>query len=204
LQGNNVIKKIGWKSFVYEMVIEYCNLMQCRTFELKDFWIRNENIITKYSINNNYPYQKTCEMLQQLRNDGVLFFDDSKRGKYTLLKPEILDGELEENIVDFSSKLEINTKEYIREVYVRDLRLVREVKKRFDYKCIHPKCENYFLKDDGLPYIEVHHIIPLFENGEDDLDNLAVLCAHHHKMAHFSTSDTKLNLQHLYLDIING
>ncbi|MFM9912585.1 MAG: HNH endonuclease [Methylophilaceae bacterium] len=56
-------------------------------------------------------------------------------------------------------------------------------------------CNNTFNKPDGTPYIEVHHIIFMSEGGEDGLWNLAVLCAHHHRMAHFSDKKTCLKLQ---------
>ena len=45
---------------------------------------------------------------------------------------------------------------------------------------------NTFLKEDGSRYIEVHHIVPLHCGGEDGIWNLSVLCAHHHRMAHFA------------------
>ncbi len=194
-----MIKTLRWKKFIYELVKDYCIFIERRTFELKEFWDYNEKIICEYSVANNYPYQKTCEMFQKLRDDGVLFFNE--RGKYTLLKPEFLANELSLEVI--IKNLDNNKKEYIREFYVRDTKLIKEVKKKFNYQCINPKCKNVFITENGTPYAEVHHIIPLFQNGEDDIDNLAVLCAHHHKMAHFAQIDIKVRLQDLYLDIIS-
>jgi 5-methylcytosine-specific restriction endonuclease McrA len=41
-----------------------------------------------------------------------------------------------------------------------------------------------FKKDDGLPYLEVHHITPLAEGGEDSLLNTAALCPKCHRELH--------------------
>lgn len=49
-------------------------------------------------------------------------------------------------------------------------------------------------KKDGKPYLEVHHIKPLSENGEDTLENTIALCPNCHRKAHFcidSSSFTK-------------
>lgn len=48
---------------------------------------------------------------------------------------------------------------------------------------------------DGTPYIEVHHIIPLCEGAEDGVWNLSVLCAHHHRMAHFADDTSKKQIR---------
>lgn len=50
------------------------------------------------------------------------------------------------------------------------------------------RCENKapFKRDnDATPYLEVHHIIPLAENGDDTLENVIVLCPNCHRHAHF-------------------
>ena len=38
---------------------------------------------------------------------------------------------------------------------------------------------------DGSPYLEVHHIIPLSENGEDTVSNAEALCPNCHRKKHF-------------------
>ena len=61
--------------------------------------------------------------------------------------------------------------------------------------CMYGICTNTFLKEDGLPYLEVHHSIPLCRGGEDGLWNLSVLCAHHQRMAHFVNIRTRVRLE---------
>lgn len=42
-----------------------------------------------------------------------------------------------------------------------------------------------FKKPDESPYLEVHHIIHLSENGDDSVENAIALCPNCHKEAHF-------------------
>ena len=42
-----------------------------------------------------------------------------------------------------------------------------------------------FLRMDGSPYLETHHLIPLSEKGNDDIDNVSELCPNCHKELHF-------------------
>jgi len=43
--------------------------------------------------------------------------------------------------------------------------------------CPHP----IFVTPDGVPYIEVHHIDPLADGGEDTIENVACVCPAHHR-----------------------
>jgi 5-methylcytosine-specific restriction protein A len=38
----------------------------------------------------------------------------------------------------------------------------------------------------GIPYLEVHHVIPLAENGADTVENSIALCPNCHRRCHFS------------------
>jgi hypothetical protein len=52
----------------------------------------------------------------------------------------------------------------------------REVKRR-DRQCRFPGCDN-------ATFTNVHHIVPWKPGGRTDLDNLALLCKHHHGVVH--------------------
>ena len=53
-------------------------------------------------------------------------------------------------------------------------------------KCEMPGCTTpLFHKDDGSPYLEVHHVDPLGEGGADELANAAALCPRCHREMHF-------------------
>ena len=57
---------------------------------------------------------------------------------------------------------------------------------RADGICEMPVCESeLFKKDDGSTFLEVHHIIPLAEDGDDTLINAAALCPMCHRELHY-------------------
>ncbi len=41
-----------------------------------------------------------------------------------------------------------------------------------------------FVTDEGLPYLEHHHVIPLAEGGPDTVENSVALCPNCHRMCH--------------------
>jgi len=191
----------NWKDFTRELVVSYCTERGSRTFTLQDLQKAKDLEIRTFSEKNNHPFDKLRQQLQLLKQDGILTFIDN-RGTYTLREPVILHGELSEESVAFAHEKEPDKREYIRETFARDRGWVREAKEKFGSYCLHPSCNNTFNKQDGLPYIEVHHIIPLFEGGEDAVWNLTVGCAHHHKMTHFADHETQHDLQRLFLSIV--
>lgn len=48
-----------------------------------------------------------------------------------------------------------------------------------------------FIDSDCTLYLEVHHIIPLSDGGEDKLDNVCALCPNCHKLLHFGRQNDK-------------
>ncbi len=187
-----------WKDLVYQQIFAYCNEIGSRTFSLDAFFKNNVDIFHKFYPNNNYPRQKVCEMLQKIRNDGLITFLDNS-GNYTL-QVDLLDAEKEEiKTIDISRETP-EKREYLVETYVRSVTWARRAREVFGCYCVFDDCKNTFLRDDGSPYIEVHHIIPLCRNGEDALWNLSVLCAHHHKMAHYADNKTKASIEFMLLN----
>jgi 5-methylcytosine-specific restriction enzyme A len=69
-------------------------------------------------------------------------------------------------------------------VYNRNADVVVEVLVRADGSCEHCHREAPFSRDDGRPYLEVHHRIPLSEDGDDTVDNAIALCPNCHRDAH--------------------
>lgn len=187
-----------WKEFVYHLVVEFCNKRGKRTFTLQEFYSAHENDFRKYKPNNHYLLPKVRQQLQFLRNDGLIQFVDG-RGTYTLRGIELLKGEVEDEKIQEISKEVPEKREYLIETFARNRGWVKEAKEKFGKYCLYPRCFNTFNKPDNKPYIEVHHIISLCDGGEDAIWNLSVVCAHHHKMAHFATLSTKQELQNILL-----
>lgn len=191
---------MNWKELVYQRIIAYCNDNGSRTFSLDAFFQANQDIFRKAYPNNSFPRQKVCEMLQKIRDEGLLTFLNNT-GNYTLRGIDLLDVEKEETkTIDLSKEIP-ERREYLVETYVRNVKWAQLARKVFGNYCLYDNCKNTFLRDDGTPYIEVHHIIPLYRDGENSLQNLSVLCAHHHKMAHFVACGTMELMQSMLLSI---
>jgi len=185
---------IDWKEFTYKTICDYCNLRGNRTFTLKEFYRDNEILIENFKPRNLHKEAKIRQQLQFLRDDGLLTFVDF-RGTYTLRGIDILDGEVEEEKIVEVKLASSEKREYLIETYVRDIGWVKEAKKNLGLYCIYMSCKNTFLKEDGEPYIEAHHIIPLCKGGEDGLWNISILCAHHHRMAHYADIKTRIKME---------
>jgi predicted HNH restriction endonuclease len=86
-----------------------------------------------------------------------------------------------------------NTRSSATRTYDRSPLVVALANLRAGHCCEVPNCEHpAFICDDGVPYSEVHHIEPLSEGGEDVLENVACLCAAHHREIHVGQRATEL------------
>jgi 5-methylcytosine-specific restriction endonuclease McrA len=71
-------------------------------------------------------------------------------------------------------------------VFNRNQYVVAEILDRANGIC--EKCKNPapFIKDnDKKPYLEVHHVTPLAEGGDDTIENAIALCPNCHRHAHY-------------------
>ncbi|HCE2690165.1 HNH endonuclease [Vibrio parahaemolyticus] len=70
--------------------------------------------------------------------------------------------------------------------YIRNPDVIVETLARANGYC--ERCKNkapFLRRTDRSPYLEVHHIIPLSEGGDDLLENTIALCPNCHRDAHF-------------------
>lgn len=73
-------------------------------------------------------------------------------------------------------------------VFIRNPYVVVEVLERANGVCERCHKKAPFLKDSNQsPYLEVHHIIPLAEGGDDSVENAIGLCPNCHRHAHYGT-----------------
>ncbi|WP_184093483.1 HNH endonuclease [Anaerocolumna cellulosilytica] len=66
-------------------------------------------------------------------------------------------------------------------------RIVKELKKKHDYKC--QVCGYNFLIDNGNYYCEAHHIKSLSQGGSQSPENVVILCPNHHRLFHYATNN---------------
>ena len=199
-------------------VIEFCETQGSRTFSLEDF---QERMTPRLAREGNWatktPEATVRRLFQELRDkDKVITFIDNQ-GLYTLRGAFLLDFEADKSADNFSPpgmeeaqktftsfikkpRPMTERQEYIRETYYRrDAGLVEWAKNYHGCSCMICKCDNRFDKPNGQPYIEAHHIVPLCEDGRDVQENIALVCAHHHRMAHFANENTKTDLRNYLL-----
>lgn len=98
------------------------------------------------------------------------------------------DTDVNEFAGDASPSVPPERRQVVQAIIARNRKLVGKAKKDADYRCQRCDNESGWLTSEGKPYVEVHHIIPLGENGFDDLRNMIVLCVNCHKMLHHASN----------------
>lgn len=88
-------------------------------------------------------------------------------------KSDLLD-ELKNSENSSSEKVTVNHKSY-----KRNNKIVALIKILRDFKC--QICGQFILKRDGSKYIEAAHIVPKHKQGNENPENLILLCPNHHK-----------------------
>lgn len=74
----------------------------------------------------------------------------------------------------------------VRREYRRNSDVVAEVMSRANGICEGCRCNAPFTRaSDGTPYLEVHHVIPLAEDGDDTVENAIALCPNCHRKKHY-------------------
>jgi hypothetical protein len=190
-------ESLTWKHLVKEEITRLCHAMGSRTFTRQELLTFSGQVFQAFG-EGKTPFQTVSRVLQELhKQEAFLAFDDDRRGHYTL-QVDFLEGELDVEAQAVVLAQPPAKREYWVETFTRNNRWVKQAKAVLGTQCLCEGCANTFTKANGEPYIEVHHIVPLREGGEDALWNLSVLCAHHHKMAHFAASAVQQRMaQHL-------
>lgn len=76
----------------------------------------------------------------------------------------------------------------------RNAAVVAYTQKRSSYKCEVKGCSyEGFVKEDGVKYIEVHHVEPLADGGSDSIDNTAAVCPNCHRKLHYGKYKQQLS-----------
>ena len=79
-----------------------------------------------------------------------------------------------------------------------------------EYLCEFDNADRTFLRKNGRPYTEPHHLIPIskykdFEYSLDVMENIVSLCSHCHNLLHYGRmEDKKVVLQKLYDERIDA
>lgn len=76
--------------------------------------------------------------------------------------------------------------ERIINVYLRDANVVAYVLNAAGDYCESCGGKAPFLKKNGEPYLEIHHVLPLSKGGTDTITNTVAICPNCHREAHYS------------------
>lgn len=76
-------------------------------------------------------------------------------------------------------------------VYNREPLVKQNTLLRASGKCEFCNCVAPFIKEDGEPYLEVHHYVPLSEGGADATNNTLALCPNCHRRFHYGPKITQ-------------
>ena len=91
-----------------------------------------------------------------------------------------------------------------RERPARDPQVAADSLAHAEYKCEYDNTDRTFIRKNGKPYTEPHHLIPIskykdFEYSLDVMQNITSLCSHCHNLLHYGRfEDKKPILEKLY------
>lgn len=83
-----------------------------------------------------------------------------------------------------------------REIPKRDPQRAADALERADYLCEYQETDRTFMRKNGKPYTEPHHLIPIsryrdFEYSVDIMENIVSLCSHCHNLLHYGCWEEK-------------
>jgi 5-methylcytosine-specific restriction protein A len=78
------------------------------------------------------------------------------------------------------------TREVVVRIKQRNQNAVRGLKELYRHKCQITGSKQTFLKRDGTPYTEAHHLIALGNGGADDPRNIIIVSPLIHRMLHYA------------------
>lgn len=96
------------------------------------------------------------------------------------------------NLRDFKKKIQARSKRVSKDSHLtiveyraRSLEVKLYALDRANGKCENCNKPGPFLDTNGIPFLEVHHINSLCDDGPDELDNVVAVCPNCHREAHF-------------------
>ena len=126
------------------------------------------------------------ELSQPTDDESLLNMRVSKLIKKTLSQPE-------------GSRKPVEV-ERLQKVYLRDPMVKAWILQQSKGICENCGKNAPFYLNDGSPYLEVHHVIPLSSGGADTTDNCVALCPNCHRELHYSKNAKEL-IEMLYVNI---
>ena len=170
----------------YEAKIPLFVISKSANKKLRDVHIGR---IKKFDIQQNKAYIKFVslkeldvsepKLVRDTQAEYLVKFDTAVGGSLTTTSSE------RQKIILASDKTPKKVLRYIED-YARNPTVVAEALYKANGIC--EACHQpapFIKKSNGEPYLEVHHIKPLSEGGEDSLENVQAICPNCHRKMHF-------------------
>ncbi len=209
------VKSLFTGMFKYKIMYLYNPNIVFPSFVLKDLQHFEECLVGKRS-NTFEKAQKTLIQYRennfpQMDNHEFMTFLYSTYGKYNVIQKlnEEADNRLNKKLLKSKEPVEIYITRPVDKVnlkkgeegglyYPRDIKMAAIALKNANYKCEANSNHKCFLKkSNGMPYTEVHHLIPLayhykFDKSLDIPENITSLCSNCHNEIHYGQDANKL------------
>lgn len=129
-------------------------------------------------------YRRFVVYLEAINNDLILQEDFEKEENEKKEKAKVLsDAELKRRIIQKKNKLS-REKKVVSTNYSRDQEIAEYAVRRAKGKCDLCNMDAPFVKNDGTPYLESHHVDWLSRGGEDVIENVSAVCPNCHRKIH--------------------
>lgn len=133
-----------------------------------------------------------CDVL--LENGGIKVYDPYYVDVVNYEEKQIIEREVREVLKDekiesgffddITNNLSQRKRKIIVNEIIRNVKVANKLKKIYNSKC--QICGFTFKKKNGENYSEIHHVIPLGENGSDSINNMVVICSNCHSQVTYA------------------
>jgi len=132
--------------------------------------------------------EKLCDIILNAENDRYKKLTKSaiQRAARLISENTIEYESLKQESDEDGMSLPNETQEALVRRIKRYKKIVNNLKAKYKGHCQIEGCNFTFKKQNGGYYAEAHHLLPLSKGGTQDVKNVVILCANHHRMFHYA------------------
>ena len=159
--------------------------------EIPKNWLMNDELKQLFEIESAGYIKFKSKVLIDTGNKEWAFYFDAKEAKNQVkteedVEEDLLNQDTSPKLEELTAKAKPEVKERIFKIRQRNNQIVKNLKKLYKGHCQISGTEFTFQKKNGEWYSEVHHLIPLGENGSDIYANAIVVSPLIHRMLHYA------------------
>lgn len=153
--------------------------------------IFNHHKFKEFNDNSNHTHSSALKLYRRF----LAHLDGEKKGPVSeseIRTIKLNDQEKARSLSDDELEKRVNSKKsmlakeklIISKDYGRDQEIAEYAIRRANGKCDLCGCQAPFVKKDGSPYLEAHHVTWLSRGGEDSAYNIVAICPNCHRKIH--------------------